>query len=311
MCIFTGCGNEYKKNQESDKLKIVTTIFPEYDWVKQIMGEKADEAEITLLTAEGTDFHSYQPSVDDIIKISSCDILIYVGGKSDNWIKDSLKNATNKNMIVINLLDILGDAVKEEEHTEGIQEENHGNENNNTEYDEHVWLSLKNTKIICKYIAEKLEEINPENSDIYKTNVSSYIEKLDKLDEDFYNTVKNSEKTTILFADRFPFRYLTDDYGISYYAAFPGCSAESEASFETISFLAEKVNELNLSYVIILENSDKKIAETIISATEKKDAEILSLNSMQSVTEEDIKNGITYLSITETNLSVLKKALER
>ncbi len=183
-------------------------------------------------------------------------------------------------------------------------------EHEEKEYDEHVWLSLKNTKQLCNAIAEALEEIDPERADIYDANMVAYEEKLDDLNAQYQEPVDNAKQKTLLFGDRFPFRYLVDDYGLSYYAAFAGCSAESEASFETISFLAKKVDELGLKNIMTIEKSDQKIAKTIIENTATKDQKILTLDSMQSTTSDDIANGETYLSAMEKNLEVLKEALQ-
>lgn len=307
-----GCGTA--GTETSGKLSIVTTIFPEYDWVTQILGEKAAQAEVTMLLDNGVDLHSYQPTADDIVRISTCDMFIYVGGESDEWVQDVLAEAQNKDMIVINLLEALGDAVKEEEIKEGMQEEDHEHEeeeheHEEVEYDEHVWLSLRNAATLCKYIADRLSALDPENAAAYTANAEAYIEKLNALDAEYAAAVNAASVKTLLFGDRFPFRYLTDDYGLDYYAAFVGCSAESEASFETIVFLANKVDELGLHAIMQIENADGRIAGTIRDTTETKDQAILTLNSMQSTTTADVKNGASYLSIMEENLAVLKDAL--
>ena len=317
--IITGCGTPSAKG---DKLSIVTTIFPEYDWVMQILGDKTENAGVAMLLDNGVDLHSYQPTADDIVKISTCDMFIYVGGESDEWVEDVLKEATNKDMVVINLLEALGDDVKEEEVKEGMQEGEHEHDEDDdhededhdheeeTEYDEHVWLSLKNAAKLCGYIAGKLGEIAPDYKDSYTANANAYIEKLDALDKQYKDAVGSAGTKTLLFGDRFPFRYLTDDYGLNYYAAFVGCSAESEASFETIMFLANKVDELGLKAIIKIESADGKIARTIKDTTKTKDQTILTLDSMQSTTSADVKNGASYLSIMEKNLAVLKDALK-
>ena len=487
---LAGCGqknsNEQADNTDDGKLKVVTTIFPEYDWVKEIAGDEISNIDLTMLLDNGVDLHSYQPTSEDILKISDCDLFVYVGGESDSWVDDALKNATNKDMQVINLLDVLKDSIKTEESMPGMQAEeghNHGyahfedsdvqdrtlsdwdgdwqsvypylqdgvldevmekkaesgektaeeykeyyengyktdvsqitiDAENNTmcfvkngvaskatyeykgyqiydyesgsrgvryffeatsgdadapkyvqfsdhgiapgkaehfhiyagndgfdalseemenwptyypadmsgkeiaedmleheekEYDEHVWLSLKNAQTLCKAIAEALETADPEHKDVYAANVDSYLEKLSSLDGQYQDAVANGSQKTLLFGDRFPFRYMVDDYGLKYYAAFACCSAESEASFETISFLAKKVDELGLKNIMTIENSDQKIAKTIRDNTKDKNQEILSLDSMQSTTSEDVKNGTTYLSVMESNLDVLKKAMQ-
>ena len=486
--LLAGCG---KKNAtengetDSDKLKIVTTIFPEYDWVREILGGKAESTDLTMLLDNGVDLHSYQPTADDIVKISGCDLFIYVGGESDEWVDDALKEATNKDMKVIDLLDVLKDTVKTEEAMPGMQAEeghNHGyshfadsdvqdrtlsdwdgdwqsvypylqdgvldevmerkaendsktaeeyrayyetgyktdvsqitiDAENNTicfvkngvaakaayaykgyqiydyesgsrgvryffeatdgdsdapkyiqfsdhgiepgkaehfhiyfgndgfdalsqemdnwptyypvdmsgddikedmleheekEYDEHVWLSLKNAKTLVSAIADALQELDPDNKDTYAANASAYIEKLSALDGAYQSAVDGAARKTVLFGDRFPFRYLVDDYGLSYYAAFAGCSAESEASFETVSFLAKKVDELGLPCVLTIEGKNHKLAETIVRSTAGKNQKVLTMDSMQSMTSKDAANGTAYLSVMEQNLSVLKEAL--
>ena len=293
-----------------NKLKIVATIFPEYDWTREILGDHLKDVDLTLLLDNGTDLHSFQPAVKDIMKVSSCDLLIYVGGESDQWIEDALKSAANPDMKTINLMETLKDFIKEEETVEGMQEKHHSHEEDEKEYDEHVWTSLRNASAAAEVIADTLAELDPENSDIYKENLRSYQGELSSLDNEYQKTVDQSTHKTLLFADRFPFRYLVDDYGISYYAAFSGCSAESEASFKTITFLAGKVDELGLKDIFTIEKSDDRIAETVIENTRDKDQKVAVLNSMQSITSEEIADGTTYLSIMEDNLKVLKAALK-
>mgnify|MGYP000121456228 FL=1 len=318
---LAGCGKQNDTNQ-TDKLSIVTTIFPEYDWVREILGEKADNAEITMLLDNGVDLHSYQPTADDIVKISDCDLFIYVGGESDEWVEDALRNAANRNMKVINLLEVLGDSVKTEEIVEGMQEEEHEHEDveehehedaeeheHEEEADEHVWLSLKNAKMLVRVISKALQELDPDSKDIYAANADAYVKKLSALDAEYQAAVDAASNKTILFGDRFPFRYLVDDYGLRYYAAFVGCSAETEAGFETISFLAKRVDEWKLPCVLTIEGAQHKIAETVVRNTTAKNQRVLTMDSMQSTTTQDVKNGTTYLSVMEKNLSVLKEAL--
>ena len=489
--LLAGCG---KKNaaetgeSDSNKLSVVTTIFPEYDWVKEILGDKAGSTDLTMLLDNGVDLHSYQPTADDIVKISDCDLFIYVGGESDGWVEDALKESTNKDMKVIDLLEVLGDSVKTEETVEGMQETEHAHDHSKEvstfedhevqdrslsdwegswqsaypfaldgtlddafaamaeegemtadeyktyyqngyktditnidiegdhiaftyedgkkvgsdykyigyyiqnwstgtkaamyrfeavdrtsgapiyiefndhmiesaapehfhirmsnesfdaivdpekswptffpadmtgedlcehmeghdheeEADEHIWLSLKNAKTLVGAISDALQELDPDNKDTYAANAAAYIEKLSTLDGAYQSAVDGAAHKTVLFGDRFPFRYLVDDYGLGYYAAFVGCSAETEASFETISFLAKKVDELKLPCVLTIEGAQHKIAETIVQNTTSKNQKVLTMDSMQSTTSKDVKNGTTYLSVMEKNLSVLKEAL--
>ena len=318
VCCLSACGqnnpntNTQAKDNNDKQVKVVTTIFPEYDWVKEIAGDEVSKMDLTILLDNGVDLHSYQPTADDIMKISDCDLFIYVGGESDAWVEDALKEAVNKDMKVINLLDVLGSSVKEEEVVEGMEaeEEEEDGAEEEPEYDEHVWLSLRNAKVLCGAIADDLAEIDTENADTYQENEKAYADKLDELDKKYQETVDSASQKTLLFGDRFPFRYMVDDYGLSYYAAFVGCSAETEASFETITFLAGKTDELGLKNIMTIEKSDQKIAKTIIENTKEKNQGILTLDSMQSTTSDDVKKGATYFSIMESNLSVLQEALQ-
>lgn len=371
-CLLAGCGvgasaaeagdsgaaegqsdagsSQNSDSSNSQRLQVVATIFPEYDWVKEILGDQADNVDLTLLLGNGTDMHSFQPTMADILKVSTCDVFIYVGGESDSWVADVLKGAGNPKRKAINLMDVLGDQAKEEEVVEGMQDEDghthveadsadahdsdadsdkertesevtedssHDSEghshdegtDDDLEYDEHVWLSLKNASLFCDTIASTLADADPEHAQLYQQNAAAYEEKLATLDQDYQTTVDGSQSKTLLFADRFPFRYLTDDYNLTYYAAFTGCSAETDASFETITFLAGKLDELKLPVVLTIENSDQKVAKAVIENTNTRDQKILTLNSMQSVTAQDVEEGTTYLSIMENNLQILKEAL--
>ncbi len=341
--LLAGCGAAPAKDadagQKADdaddapKLHIVTTIFPVYDWTVNILGEQAASAEVTMLLDNGVDLHSFQPSADDIVRISTCDLFIYVGGESDDWVDDALEEATNKNMAVISLMETLGDSVKEEEIVEGMEhdhhdheheeehgheheeehdhelEEEHDHEHEEAEYDEHVWLSLKNAAVLCRAVADALGQADSENAALYTANADAYIEKLNALDGQYQAAADAAAYHTVLFGDRFPFRYLTDDYGLDYYAAFTGCSAETEASFETIIFLAGKLDELGLPAVLQIESADGSIARTVVENTRNKDQQILTMDSMQSTTAKDVAAGASYLSVMEANLDILKTAL--
>ena len=318
--MFTGCGASEKPTAQGDKLKIVTTIFTEYDWTREILGDQSERTEVTMLLDNGVDLHSYQPTADDLIKIAECDLFIYVGGESDGWVESALASTSNPDRAVINLIDTLGDSVKLEEVVEGMQETEHDHEEDEdhahdvdeqeAETDEHVWLSLGNAQAVCQKIAEKLGEIDPEHEQAYTQNALAYIDQLAALDAKYQAAVDAANNKTLVFGDRFPFRYLTEDYGLDYYAAFVGCSAETEASFETIRFLAEKTDALGLSHVLTIENPNHKIAETVVANTSGKNQQVLSMDSMQSVTSKDVAAGATYLSIMEHNLDVLTQALQ-
>ena len=299
-----------QQKANSGRIRIVAAIFPAWDWTRNILGENPADMELTLLLDNGVDLHSYQPSVEDILTIGSCDLFIYVGGESDQWVTDALKQAANPNIRVLKMLDAVGEAAKEEETVEGMQAEAEEDEED-AEYDEHIWLSLRNAGVICDTIAAELSALDPAHAALYTANAAAYRAKLDTLDAAYREAVSAAPLKTLLFGDRFPFRYLTEDYGLDYYAAFSGCSAETEASFETITFLAQKVNELDLSSVLTIDGTDHRIARTVVQSTEAKDQEVLTLDSMQSVTAQDIQNGASYLSVMESNLDVLKQALSR
>lgn len=332
LFALVACGDTSKNNTTKEsKLSVVTTIYPEFSWTKSILGNRADSVKLELLMKNGVDLHSYKPTAHDVAKIASADMVIYVGGESDEWIKDALAASPKKGRIEINLMDVLGDRVKAEEIVEGMQaEEEHHDHNKITEpavvthndehehhhhdeeveNDEHVWLSLKNAEIIVKKIAEELSKLDAAHATIYKQNTDAYVAQIQSLNAEYRETVEKAARKTVLFGDRFPFRYLVDDYSIKYYAAFVGCSAESEASFETIAFLAGKMDAESLPVIFTIENSNGTIAKAVLAASKKsQNAQILILNSMQSITEKQIAEGIDYLSLMKSNLDVLKKAL--
>lgn len=306
ISLLAGCKPSDSQAVNAD-VKVVATIFPIYDWVREVAQDDVD-INLDLLLDNGVDLHSYQPSAKDIMDISDCDLFIYVGGESDEWVDETLEQANNKDMIVLDLMDILGENAKKEELKEGMQGEEE-EDKEEPEYDEHVWLSLKNAVNIVIEITDALCKVDPQHADAFQANADAYIAKLTALDAQYQETVDQAAVKTLLFGDRFPFRYLTDEYALDYYAAFSGCSAETEASFETITFLSNKVDELNLKAIMQIETSDGSVAKTIRDNTKNKDQMILTLDSMQSVTADRMSNGETYLSIMESNLEVLKKAL--
>lgn len=308
--IFAGCGKNTGLDTSKDgKISVVCTTFPQYDWMREITKGHEDCVDLKLLIDNGVDIHSYQPTADDIIMMSECDLLIYVGGESDAWVNDVIKQADNDDMRVVNMLEALGSRVKEETVVEGMQEEEH-EETEETGYDEHIWLSLKNASYLVDALKDEMSDIDPEHASVYEENASNYKQRLDELDKKYEEMVTTSGRDTILFGDRFPFVYLTEDYGLKYYAAFVGCSAETEASIDTVTFLAQKVDELKLNYVLIIDGSDGRLAQTIIDSSSNKSAGILTLDSIQSVTKSDIEAGETYIGDMEENLKVLGEALK-
>lgn len=311
----------------AEKVSVVCSTFPAYDWVREIAAGQEDRIELSYLLESGVDLHNYQPSVADMAGIAASDLFVYVGGESDEWVDDALSGATNPDQRSLSLLAAVGDDAREEEIVEGMEaeEEEHdadGDAENGhdadsdaaeheegPEYDEHVWLSLDCARTLVGALADELSAIDPAGADAYAANAAAYIKKLDELDGRYRAMVEKAPLKVAVFADRFPFRYLFDDYGLSYYAAFVGCSAETEASFETLAFLAGKVDELGLPVVLAIDGSDQRLAKTVVETTTKKDQKILVMDSLQSTTATDAASGKTYLEAMEANLQTLAEAL--
>lgn len=336
MLGLSGCNAHGYGVMEAGKINIVCTTFPLYDWTMKLAGEDNRNVNVTLLIANGADAHSYQATARDIAMLSSCDVLVYVGGESDQWVEDAIQSTYHEKRQIVRLMDYLEDRVLVEEIVDGMQhehgdgfdhedahnhaqehdheeghdhEEEHEHEGEHEEYDEHVWLSLRNAQIMCRVLEDVLCRQDAAQTGRYHTNADAYCEELDALDEKMCDIVSKSSKDTLIFGDRFPFRYWMEDYGLQYYAAFPGCSAESEASFETITFLAKKMDETKSDSILILENSGTQIAQTIIDNTEKKNQSIVCLDSMQAVTGKQIKEGISYLQIMKQNVDLMEQVL--
>ncbi len=324
-----------QESSEQEKMSIVTTSFHEYDWINEILGDNKDDFEVTLLMDNGVDLHSYEPSVEDISKISSAYLFVYNGGLSHDWVADVIAQPMNENLKTVNVMETLGEAVKNEVAIEGMQSGGHSHyeeestdehsheeesadehaheEEHETAHtpheDEHVWLSLNNAISVCNAFSDEIVALDPENADVYKENTANYTGVLSELDEEYKSALEQPTRDTLIFADRFPFLYMMQDYHVNYFAAFQGCSAETEANIETIAFLAEKVNEYDVNYVLIIDNGLHDVAATVISNSEHPDAQTLVLNSMQSVSQEQIDAGATYFGYMQENLEILKQAL--
>ena len=345
-CLFAlpGCG---QANADKPRVKIVATTFPIYDWTREVLGERLSEVDLVLLQQSGADLHSYSPSAADLRQIAACNLFVFVGGESDEWTERALAQKGNPRRRVLNLVRTLGSAAKEEKIVEGMEHEhhhhdakhdddhdhdkgkhddhvkkhdhdekhdNHGKHHDDDhdedehEIDEHVWLSLRNAATLVKSIATELAALDPENAKTYHANADAYCTKLAALDGEYAKVVTGAKRKTLLVADRFPFRYLADDYGLEYFAAFAGCSAESEASFKTIAFLAKKVDALALPVIVTMEGATHKIAETVRRTTQAKDQRILMLDSLQAIGGEAAKTT-HYLDVMRRNLETLKAAL--
>ncbi len=336
--VLAGCAGAGAKDNASIRAKVVCTTFAAYDWTMQVLGDEADQYEVTYLLSSGVDLHSYQPTVADMVRVSGADLFVYVGGESDAWAHDAIASASNPNLHALSLLDAVGDAALEEEEVEGMEaprgehehgeneghdegeehaehgdhehgEGDEGDEHEEPELDEHVWLSLRHAQTITRTLADELAAIDPQNTDVFHRNAQAYNAKLADLDARYAQVVDAAPHDTFVFADRFPFRYLAEDYGLRYYAAFSGCSAETEASFATVIFLAQKLDELGLSSVLVTDGSNQRMAQTVILSAQPTDRQILVLDSLQSTKGQDIQAGKTYLRTMEHNLQVLKTAL--
>ena len=306
LAAFMLAGCAPKLQQNTTKLKIVATTFPQYDWIREIIGKDNTNVDLQLLMKNGGDLHSYQPTAGDIANIADANLFVYVGGESDEWVDDALKEKTNKDMKVVNMMQTLGDDIDEEE--EGLEKESEDHDHEEIEYDEHVWLSLKRAQKIVKAIADELGELDSTNAKKYQENAEAYIAKLAALDKSYESTVNTVKNKTWIFADRMPFHYLAKDYGITTYAAFNGCSTETNASFNTIVSLAKYADELGIKHIMTIEGSDKKLAKAVIENTTDKNQDILTLNSLQSVSQSDIDKGLTYYGAMEENLKVLAQS---
>lgn len=298
LSCLSGCS--VKENGE--ELSIVCTVFPLYDWTKNILGEDTD-ARLYWLTDKGADLHSFQPSAEDMVRVASADLVIFVGGQSDAWLREALRTKTEGEVLEISSLEGIRLAAVTDESGHS-HEDGHGHET-----DEHLWLSLKNAQIAVKGICDALAEIDPDRAETYRANEASYADKLSALDSAYEAAVSSVEKPRMLVADRFPFVYLAEDYGIDYLAAFSGCTTDVDADLSVVIRLGNRLKEWGLSSVVITERSDRSLAESVIRAAEVERCEILILHSMQGVRRTDAEGGVSYLSVMEENLRTLSRAI--
>jgi zinc transport system substrate-binding protein len=309
--LFSGCSADEREREtpsDSQKINIICTTFPPYDWTRTIIGDaNADKFELTMLLDGRVDLHSYHPSVRDIARVKECDVFIFIGGESDGWVNEIL-NEANPDMLLLNLTEIFGGPAAYYDHNHEDCGEDHDHEHPR-QNDEHIWLSLRNADLLCAEIARLLSELDPGSAQDYMDHYQAYSTKLSALDVEYRAAADAARAAALVFADRFPFHYLLSDYGLNHYAAFQGCSAETEASFVTIITLANRVNQYGLHTILVTESSNQSIAKTVIRETRDKNQQILILDSMQSITAKEAANGAAYLSIMENNLAVLKEAL--
>lgn len=298
LCPLCACG----ESGGDEGVSVVATVFAPYDFARAVAG---DNASVQMLVSPGADTHSYDPTPKDILAVSKCDVFIYVGGESDAWVEDILSSVDNPDMKVVKLIDCT-EELYNEEYKEGMEHDHDHDHEEETEYDEHVWTNPRNAALICERIAAALCEADAVNSESYNSNLAAYKAELSSLDEAFKEVVANGKRKEIIFGDRFPLLYFVKAYGLDYYAAFPGCSSETEPSGATVAFLINKVKEDGVPVVFHLELSTGKIADTICEAT---GAQKLQFNACHNVSKDDFEAGVTYLDLMKQNVEALKAAL--
>ena len=301
----------------AEKISVVATIFPPYDFARAITGGKAD---VAMLLPPAAESHSFEPGPQDIIKIQNCGVFIYNGGDSDAWVDEVLESVDTSNIKIVKLIDCVevveeeivegmedGEEEEEEEEEKEESEEPVEGDEEGPEYDEHVWTSPRNAKLIVRNISDTLCGADPANAAAYKANAAAYSAKLDELDAKFRAVVDNAARRTIVFGDRFPFRYFADAYGLKYFAAFPGCSTETEAGAATVAFLIDKVKAEKIPVVFHIELSNAKMANTIAEGT---GAKVLELHACHNISKSDFEAGRTYIDIMTANVDALREALQ-
>lgn len=308
---LTGCTNE-EVNKDDGIIDIVCLNFPCYDFARAIAGDE-ENVEVSMLLKPGVEVHNYEMTPNDLIKIQNCDVLVYVGGESDEWVDEILRNLESEKLVIAlsNFVSVVPEEFKEGM-TEGDDEHElyKHDEGRDTfvEYDEHVWTSPKNAALIVRKMAEELSGTFEEHKDAFTLNGEEYAKKIDEIDNEFKNIITDDARKEIIVADRFPLIYFTLEYGLDYFAAFPGCASESEASAKTISFLIDKVREDDIKYVFHIEMSNEKVANTICEET---GAQSLLFHTAHNVTSEEFENGTTYVSLMGSNVEKLKLALNK
>lgn len=297
--IFTGCKNT--ETTDNGKINIVSTIFPQYDFAREIAGDKAN---LKMLIQPGGESHSYEPTPQDIISIQEADVFLYIGGENDAWVEDILNSVDTTEIQVVKLIDCVELTCIDETEEEHIGSNNQ--EKHNHEYDEHIWTSPINAKKMVESISTAICKADPENSSYYTDNATNYSVELMDLDTKIRNLVSNAKRTELIFGDRFPLIYFTKEYGLTHYAAFPGCSSETEPSASAIAFLTDKVKQDNIPVILKLELSNSTVADTIASETS---SDVLTFYSCHNLSKTQFENGESYISMMTENLETLKIAL--
>lgn len=303
---LAGCGGGGKTGTAAapgdEKLRVAATIFPPYDFVREIAGEGV---ELIMLLPPGAESHSFEPTPQDIITIQNCDVFIHVGGGSDAWIEGILGSMDTEGIAILSLMEMV--EAKPEERVEGMEAGHAHNDAQEPELDEHVWTLPQNAMRIVQVLSDTLCSLDAAHADTYKENATAYLGELEALDGAFEEVVANAARKTLVFGDRFPFRYLADAYGLDYYAAFPGCAAQAEPSAATVAFLIDKVETEDIPVVFHIELSNEKMTDTICADT---GAQKRLLHSCHNVTRAEMEGGAGYLSLMTQNVEALKEALQ-
>nr|WP_325213685.1 metal ABC transporter substrate-binding protein [uncultured Oscillibacter sp.] len=306
LLLLTACGPALPP-EDSDRLQIVAAVFPAYDFARAAAGELAD---VTLLLPPGAESHSYEPPPADILQVQRCDLFLYLGGESDAWV-DAILSAVEPQGEALRMIDCVD--LLEEETVEGMQgghdhehehEEDHGHLGEVVGMDEHVWTAPLNAAAVTRTIGERLAALDRSNGETYAANAESYASQLEALDRDFAAFFDSRADRTIVFGDRFPLLYFAEAYGLDYYAAFPGCGAQTEPSAATVAFLTEKVREEQLPAVWYIEFSNHLVADSIAEAA---GVETAQFHTCHNVSRADLEAGATYLSLMRANLETLRK----
>ena len=301
---FSSCSSD-KENvkKDSSKISVVTTIFPYYDFTRSIAGDKAD---IKLLLSPGSEPHSYEPSPSDIVAIENCDIFIYNGGESDEWVESVLESIDNKNMKVMRMMDYVDLLYEQNVDHDEHNHEHEEHDEHGEEYDEHIWTSIRNAEKLTDAIYDELSSCDFANKEIYAKNRDTYINKLQTLDSEISEIVSNAKRKTVVFGDRFPFLYFVTDYSLEYECAFPGCSSETEPSISTVTHMIDFTRKNHIPVVFYLEFSNGKVAKLI---SEDTGAKTMRFSSCHNVTKDEFADGASYISLMEQNAKALKEAL--
>lgn len=305
LCLaLCACGQQAQAPETDGGVNIVATVFPAYDFARQIAG---DDGNVTLLIPPGSEAHSYEPTPQDIIRIQNCDLLVCNGGESEAWL-DEILGGMGKEIPIVVMLDCV-DALTEEV-KDGMQVHEHHDhdhdEHEDEEYDEHVWTSPVNAQLICRAISAALCDADPAHASDYTARCVDYCAELQELDADFRGVIANAKRHTLIFADRFPVRYFVEEYGLDYFAAFPGCADDTEPSARTVAFLIDRVREEQAPAVLYIEFSNQKMADIVCEDT---GCGKLLFNSCHNVTADQLRGGVTYLELMRGNLETVKEAL--